>query len=105
MSAAAAEAIALEGERLLPPGPIEGPEAWYGPALAKRDDWIFRFDASELEELDAAVRSFADSGTPLAAITPANFPLPSLGPRLAAVSRELLPVSYTHLTLPTICSV
>jgi len=90
MSAATAEAIALQGERLLPPGLIEGPEAWYGPELAKRDDWIFRFDAAELAELDAAVRSFAASGTPLAAISPANFPLPRLGPRLAAVLRELL---------------
>lgn len=90
MNAAAAEAIVPVGEARMPPGPIGGPEAWYGPDLAHRDDWIFRFAPAELEELDAAVRAFAAAGTPLAAIAPRNFALPRLAPRLAAVLRELL---------------
>ena len=30
---------------------------------------------------------------------------PALGPRYARAAARAVPVSYTHLTLPTICSV
>jgi hypothetical protein len=73
----------------VPPGPISGPEAWYGPDLAGRNDWMRRFSDAELTELDAAIRAFRQSGRPLAELSPATFPLPALGPRLAEVLREL----------------
>jgi len=73
-----------------PEGPNRGPAVWYGRDLQTRTDWIRHFSADELAELDAAVRAFRARGTPLAEISPACFPLPALGPRLAAVLDELL---------------
>jgi hypothetical protein len=75
----------------LPPGPIAGPAVWYGRDLAARpDEWIRRFTRAELAEIDAAVQSFKRAGLPLAAISPASFPLPSLGPVLRRLLHELL---------------
>ena len=75
----------------MPPGAITGPSAWYGRDLAgKESEWLRHFSASELVELDAAVRAFRASGAPLAAISPASFPLPALGAILRDVLRELL---------------
>jgi len=77
-----------------PPGaafdPVAGPSVWYGRDLQARSDWIRRFAAAELEELDTAVRAFKAGGTPLAAISPASFPLPRLGAVLAGILAELL---------------
>lgn len=85
-----AETIAPVDPRRVPPGPVEGPAAWYGSDLAKRRDWMFRLEQSDLGEIDLAIKAFAESGMDLAAISPQSFPLPSLGPRLKAVLRELL---------------
>lgn len=75
----------------LPPGPIEGPSVWYGRALAARPhEWIRPFSPAELAEVDAAVRAFKVSGLALAEISPASFPLPTFGPVLRALLRELL---------------
>ncbi len=71
-------------------GPIAGPSVWYGHDLQGRTDWIRRFSAAELAELDAAVRAFKASGARLEEIAPANFPLPALGKELAAILGELL---------------
>lgn len=73
-----------------PAQPIEGPSAWYGPELAQREDWVFRFTAADLAEIEAAVQAFAASGLPLARISAATFPLPSLQPRFAQVLEDLL---------------
>ncbi len=74
----------------MPNGPIEGPSAWYGRELAKRDDWIFRLDRSDQAEIDRAVASFSASGRPLSQISAETFPLPNLGLRLNGVLQELL---------------
>jgi len=74
----------------MPPGAISGPSVWYGRDLQARSDWIRAFSAAELAELDAALRGFKASGTPLAGISPANFPLPALGKALAGILAELL---------------
>lgn len=74
----------------IPPGPIDGPAAWYGAELARRTDWIFPLDRKDLEEIDRAIRSFSASGVDLSIISPESFPLPALGPRLRALLNELL---------------
>src|SRR6185369_2015533 len=74
----------------MPPGAISGPSVWYGRDLQARSDWIRTFRAGELAELDAAVRGFKTGGTPLADISPASFPLPSLGKTLGAILDEML---------------
>ena len=70
--------------------PIRGPGAWAGGELAGRGDWLRQLSDAELAEIDRAVRAFASGSVPLAEISPASFPLPSLGPVLRAVLAELL---------------
>ena len=74
----------------MPPGPVSGPGVWYGRDLQPRTDWIRQFSATELAELDAAVRAFKSSGAPLAGISPASFALPVLGKTLAGILSEIL---------------
>ena len=69
---------------------VSGLSVWYGRDLQQRTDWIRTFSAAELADLDAAVRAFKASGTPLADISPARFALPVLGPVLGEILSELL---------------
>ena len=69
---------------------MRGPSVWYGRDLQPRTDWIRHFSATELAELDAAVRSFKASGTPLTDISPARFALPALGKSLSGILGEIL---------------
>jgi hypothetical protein len=78
---------------VLPPAQT-GPAAWRGAELASRTDWVEPLDATGIAELDAAMRAFLGRGGEVAArlgrITAQDFPLPRLGPRLAALRTELL---------------
>src|SRR5262245_31084892 len=75
----------------MPVGPLAGPSVWRGADFAPRPgDWIRTFSATELAELARAIRTFQASGAGLAAIAPANFPLPTLGDVLRDAQRELL---------------
>ena len=38
------------------PARLEGPNAWYGPEMASRGDWIETLASEELDELAAAAR-------------------------------------------------
>ncbi len=72
--------------RKLPPE-INGPSAWYGPDMLRQPDWLEHFTAAEIAEIDAALAGLrADP----AHLTPADFPLPTLGPRLAMIRDEVL---------------
>jgi hypothetical protein len=77
----------------LPPR-IEGPGAWYGPALAARGGWIETLSAVELAELEAAARPWlARVGRDAAALNDlaaGDFPLPTLAARIASMAHELL---------------
>jgi hypothetical protein len=68
-----------------------GPCAWYGPQWRGREDWIVRLADSDVDEIEAAVRAWdAQPRTDPAPMRAADFPLPNLGPRLAAIRDELL---------------
>ena len=87
MSGPAAPAAALAA---LPPEQT-GPAAWYGPQWRGHAEWIVRLAGSDVEEIEAALRAW--HATPRADPAPlraADFPLPNLGPRLAAIRDELL---------------
>ena len=74
----------------LPPART-GPEAWYGPQWHGRDDWIDRLSPADIDEIAAAVRAWdARAGDRPAPMSADDFPLPMLGPRLAAMRHELL---------------
>jgi hypothetical protein len=73
--------------------PIDmGGRAWLGPELVDRSGWISTLTASDHAELEDAARPLVGSGdaSRLAHLTPAEFPLPRLGPILEAIRTELL---------------
>jgi len=72
------------------PDRIEGPSAWYGPAMAARADWIETLTAAESAEVAAATERLAARDVDIAAIGKSDFPLPGLAPRLARIRRDVL---------------
>ena len=72
--------------------PIENEAAWRGEdLLAQPQRWIHRLTEAEIGEIDRAVAAVKNAGTALDRISPATFPLPTLGPRLQRVlDRQLL---------------
>ncbi len=73
----------------LPPE-LTDASAWYGPAMAERNDWIETLDAAEVAEIEAASLALMDSGIDMARVQRADFPLPTLVPRLARWLHEVL---------------
>jgi hypothetical protein len=68
-----------------------GAAAWYGPQWRGHDEWIVRLSGSDLHEIEAAMRAWhAQPRSDPAPMAAADFPLPNLGPRLAAIRDELL---------------
>ena len=65
--------------------------AWYGPDMTRRSDWLMPLSAAEIAEIEAPTRALAARQADIAAITPADFPLPTLGPKLKVrVENEVL---------------
>lgn len=74
----------------LPPE-ITDASAWYGPAMLQDRSWLTHFTSDEVAEVETAMRSVAAGPDDAAArLTPADFPLPTLGPRLAGIKAEVL---------------
>lgn len=91
----------------LPPE-IHDASAWYGPEIARRTDWMVRFDEREVTEVVSAVDRLEHStrkspARPLERgggaenidldrkrLAPAQIPLPTLGPRLRQLLDEVL---------------
>ena len=68
-----------------------GPAAWYGPEIAKRDDWSMPLSAPEIAEIEAASNALIARQADIAAITARDFPLPTLAAKLTArVDSEVL---------------
>ena len=74
----------------VPPGQVQGPAAWYGPALEASREWVRPFSEAELAELHAALLLVKDKRIEIAKIQKEDFPLPVLGPRLDVIRRQLL---------------
>jgi len=56
--------------------------AWYGPDMARRDEWLMALRPAEIAEIEAAVKPLAEREADIAALTSRDFPLPTLGPTL-----------------------
>ncbi|MEZ5833402.1 MAG: TauD/TfdA family dioxygenase [Dongiaceae bacterium] len=65
-----------------------GAAAWYGPAMAGRDDWLVTLTAGEIAEIEHATAALVSHETDIATISARDFPLPGLGPRLKARVRD-----------------
>lgn len=75
---------------MMPPGPIGGPSAWRGDAMARTEEWIVRLTPAHVAEVDAALACVRAAGRDIASVRRDDFPLPSLGPTLDGIRRELL---------------
>jgi hypothetical protein len=72
-----------------PVGIVDGPAAWYGRDLQHDDRWIEHLSPVQLAEIEAALSQVHRAHTAMLDMTPDDFPLPTLGPRLRALATEL----------------
>jgi hypothetical protein len=75
--------------QFLPPE-IQGPSAWYGPALLPQTDWTYHLSETEIAEIETAVSGLTAAPENLGNISPDDFPLPTFGPRLQSLLGEVL---------------
>jgi len=66
---------------------LQGPAAWRGAELAP-GEWIHALSPAEVAEIEGAARALAARDVDLARVGAADFPLPGVGPRLAAILAE-----------------
>lgn len=69
--------------------PLDGPAAWRGEDLAKRDDWIVRLTPIQIDELERAAAAATERGLGMDALSREDFPLPTLAADVATWAREL----------------
>lgn len=67
----------------IPDTPVDSPAAWRGEDMRQRTDWIVQLSPDEIAELHQAQQFAAAGGRDMAAMTAADFPLPTLGARIA----------------------
>jgi len=68
---------------------LTGPWAWHGDHLKSSDSWVHPLNARELSELDSALAGLSVEDSRPCPIDKSDFPLPTLGSRLAAIARDL----------------
>jgi hypothetical protein len=68
---------------------IDSPAVWHAADLRADESWIWRLNAADLAELDAALKSAQQNGANMPTLSREDFPLPTLSPRLAAAVRDL----------------
>lgn len=69
--------------------PLPPRMAWTGAELLRSDDWVTPLSRAELQELDRALQGVKRRGLDRRALQREDFPLPTLGPRIAEMDREL----------------
>lgn len=74
----------------LPPGAISGPAAWRGEDMADESLWTYRVTDREIVEIEEALSAVREEGADLIHVTRDSFRLPTLGPALDGLRRELL---------------
>jgi len=77
-------------ESRMPPGPIETRGAWLGQDLASTPQrWTYHLTGTDVAELCHALGSVRDRGLALHQIASRDFVLPTLGPRLKTLTRDI----------------
>jgi hypothetical protein len=72
-----------------PIGPFEGPVAWCAADLQKNEDWRVVLTSAERDELTQATKYALKRPGPLESLTIDDFPLPTLGDRIAGFRTAL----------------
>ncbi len=78
------------GNQALPPGPLHGPAAWYGPALHLDRDWLVQLSSNDLSEIDTAVAEHHRAGRDMGDISAATFKLPGLAKKFDNILQQVL---------------
>ncbi len=68
---------------------VRSASAWRAADLAKSDEWIVRLSPTDRAELEAAAQALRSQGIGAAEFGAAEFPLPTLAPKLAALMDEV----------------
>ena len=64
---------------------------WYGPDMARQQSqWAKQLTPAEIAELETAARHLLATRQNIASLTPEDFPLPQLIPKLEALRKELI---------------
>ncbi|KAG6846235.1 hypothetical protein H0H93_015136, partial [Arthromyces matolae] len=71
------------------PTKLESPLVWQGSDWKDEKQWTYDLNDVQLKEIDDALKHFRGLNKPLGHISTSTFPLPTLGPILADLSREL----------------
>ncbi|KAH8422310.1 TauD/TfdA family dioxygenase [Aspergillus melleus] len=71
------------------PAQLSSPLVWEGKDVEKRDDWIFKLNDAQREEIHAALEHFKSLKLSLGYVNQDTFPLPNLRPELRSLSQEL----------------
>ena len=69
--------------------PVGTAAAWRGPQVSGSDQWRFALSRNNVDELCRAVAHARSGGKPLREMSAADFPLPTLAPRVAAWAAEV----------------
>ncbi len=69
---------------------IEGPAAWYRADMVRSEEWLHEFAADEISEIDAAVEKVLRRGIDIIDIERDDFELPTLGPTLDRIQKEVV---------------
>ncbi|KAL4423717.1 hypothetical protein ABPG75_001018 [Micractinium tetrahymenae] len=79
-----------KGEGAVLGKPLNTPAAWKAPdVLAAPQRWQYEFTDQDIEELLAATKHALATGKPVPELTTADFPLPTLGPKLREIVRNV----------------
>ncbi|MBL8382852.1 MAG: TauD/TfdA family dioxygenase [Burkholderiales bacterium] len=70
--------------------PYDHPSAWRGADLRRSDQWLLRLSAADNDELQAALAIAKARGASIPNLTADDFPLPTLGGRIAAMLDDLV---------------
>lgn len=71
--------------------PIEGPQVWYGPDMATRqEEWCFQWSDAEIAEIEGAVAAVLARDLDILDIGRDDFPLPTVAARLSIFKDQVL---------------
>jgi hypothetical protein len=70
--------------------PVDGPAAWYRAEMVRSGEWLHELAADEIAEIDTGVETVLSRGIEISDITRDDFELPTLGPILERIRRDVI---------------